>query len=251
MRHDKRRVMLIAALAGGVLALALAFGGSGSTLAFVGQDVSNDNDIPVLEYGQAGSGVAAPKVKNGLALRQHKPIDELPNNVEPLPIAGHMWRGLPALPVAQSDAVVLGEVIDRRASLTEDRTGVYSEFSVLLNTVFKDAQGLLAPGGVLQVSRPGGAVRFASGKVQRYTISKLGYPKQGRQYVLFLKRDEEGDFYILTGYELRKDKVSPLDGGGADPRGELQFGVYRGASRESFLGELTTALQTASGGPER
>lgn len=248
MSHDKRRVMLIAALAGGVLSLALTFGRSDSTLAFGGQDISNDNDAPVLEYGQAGSGMAAPRAKKGRALRQDKPIDELPGNVEPLPMSSHMWAGLPALPVAQSDAVVLGEVTDRRASLTEDRTGVFSEFSVRLDTVFKDAQGLPVPGGMVEVSRPGGAVRFASGKVQRYTFSKLGYPKQGGQYVLFLKRDEEGDFSILTGYELRNDKVLPLDGGGADPQGELQFAVYRGASREAFLGELKKAVQAASGG---
>lgn len=248
MNHDKRRVMLIAALVGGVLTLALTFGRSGSTLAFGGQDVSNDNDAPVLEYEQTGPAMAAPKTKKGRALRQDKPIDELPGAVEPLPMSSHMWVGLPALPVAQSDAVVLGEVTDRRASLTEDRTGVFSEFSVRLDTIFKDAQGLPAPGGVVQVSRPGGAVRFASGKVQRYTFSKLGYPRQGRLYVLFLKRDEEGDFSILTGYELRDDKVRPLDGGGADPQGELQFAVYKGASRESFLGELTKAVQAASGG---
>lgn len=251
MNHDKRRVMLIAALVGGVLTLAITFGRSGSTLAFGGQDVSNDNDAPVLEYEQTGPAMAAPKAKNSRALRQDKPIDELPGTVVPLPTTAHMWVGLPALPIAQSDAVVLGEVTDRRASLTEDRTGVYSEFSVRLDTVFKDAQGLPASGGVVQVFRPGGAVRFASGKVQRYTISKLSYPKQGRQYILFLKRDDEGDFSILTGYELWNNKVVPLDGDKADPRGELQFGVYRGASRESFLSELMKAVQAASGGSEQ
>jgi hypothetical protein len=248
MRHDKRRGVLIAALVGGVLTLALAFGRSDSTLAFGGQDVSNDNDAPVLEFEQAGPGVTAPKAKKGRALRQDKPIAELPGAVEPLPMSSHMWVGLPAFPVAQSDAVVLGEVTDRRASLTEDRTGVLSEFSVHLDTVFKDAHGLPAPGGVVEVSRPGGAVRFASGKVQRYTFSKLGYPQQGRLYVLFLKRDEDVDFSILTGYELRNDKVLPLDGGGADPQGELQFAVYKGASQEAFFSELKKAVQAASGG---
>lgn len=240
--------MPLVVLAGVVLVLALTFGKGGGTLAFGGQNVSGDNNVPVLEYEQAGPAVAATKAKRGRALRQDRPIAELPGAIEPLPISSHMWAGLPALPVTQSDAVVLGEVTDRRASLTEDRMGVFSEFSVRLDTVFKDAQGLPAPGGVVQVSRPGGAVRFASGKVQRYTFLKLGYPQQGRQYVLFLKRGEEGDFSILTGYELHDDKVLPLDGGGADPRGELQFAVYRGASREAFLGELKKAVQAAAGG---
>lgn len=250
MRHNKRNIILLAIIAGAVLMLALTFGRGGGTLASGRQDVSNDNDAPVLEYRQAGPAEAR-KVKKVGALRDDKPITEFPGNIEPLPLAAHFWIGLPVLPVAQSDAVVLGEVIDRSASLTEDRTGVYSEFSVLLDTVFKDAQGLLGPGGLVQASRPGGAVRFASGKVQRYTISKLGYPRQGGTYVLFLKRDEQGDFSVLTGYELRNNKVVPLDGDNVDPRGDLQFRVYRGARPDAFLAELKRAVQAAPGGRDQ
>ena len=115
MSHDKIRVMLIAALVGAVLTLALAFGRSGSTLAFGGQEVSNDNDAPVLEFEQAEA--AAKKANKGRGLRRDKPLGELPAGVEPLPTSAHMWVGLSALPVAQSDAVVLGEVIDRRVIL--------------------------------------------------------------------------------------------------------------------------------------
>src|ERR1700755_2170007 len=129
MRHNKRTIMLLAIIAGAVLMLALTFGRSGGTLASGRQDVSGDNDAPVLEYRQAGPAEARKAKKVG-ALRDDKPIIELPGNIEPLPLAAHFWIGLPALPVAQSDAVVLGEVIDRRANLTEDGTGVYSEFSV-------------------------------------------------------------------------------------------------------------------------
>ena len=238
--------MLIAALAGIVLTLALTFGKDGSTLAFGGQDAAGDNDAPVLEYEQAGA--AAKKANKVRGSRRGKPIAELPAGVEPLPTSAHMWGELSALPVAQSDAVVLGEVTDRRVTLTEDRMDIFSEFSVHLDTVFKDAQGSLAPGGLIQVFRPGGTVRFASGKVQRYTISKLGYPRQGGTYVLFLKRDEEGDFSVLTGYELRNDNVLPLDGDAADPKKDLKFGVYRGASPDAFLAELKKAVQAAEGG---
>lgn len=246
MSHHERRVMRLAGAAGAVLMLALTFGKGGGTLAFGGQNGSGDDDVPVLDYEQAGPAVAATQTRRGRALRQDGPIAELPGAIEPLPMSSHMWVGMPALPVAQSDAVVLGEVADRRARLTEDRTGVFSEFSVRLDAVFKDAQGLPAPGGVVQVTRPGGAVRFASGKVQRYTFSKLGYPRQGGSYVLFLKRDEQGDFSVLTGYELRGGKVVPLDGDALQTNGDLQFGVYRGARRDSFLAGLKEAVRPAS-----
>jgi hypothetical protein len=245
MKFDKRTFTLMAVLAAAVLALTLIHGGGGNTLAFGAQDVPSANDAPVLEYEQAG-GTAAPKAKKKHGLRQDRAIAELPNGIEPLPTSLHMWVGLPALPVAQSDAVVLGDVIDRHAKLTDDRMSVFSEFSIRIDTVFKDSQGLPGAGGAVWASRPGGNVRFASGKVQRYTASKLGYPQQGKRYVLFLKRDEEGDFSIITGYELRAAKVLPLDG--SDSKDELQFAVYSGASQEAFLVELKKAVQAAAGG---
>lgn len=249
MKFDKRTLTLIAVVAAALLALTLAHGGGNNTLAFGAQETSGDNDAPVLDYAQAGPGTAAPKAKKNRGLRQDRAIEELPGAIEPLPTSLHLWAGLPALPVAQSDAVVLGDVIDRRANLTDDRMSVFSEFSVRIDTVFKDAQGLPGAGGAVWASRPGGNVRFASGKVQRYTAAKLGYPQQGKRYVLFLKRDEQGDFSIITGYELRAAKVLPLDGSsGGDPKGELQFAVYSGASQEAFLGELKKAVQAAAGG---
>jgi len=55
---------------------------------------------------------------------------------------------------------------------------------------------------VITASRPGGAVRFPSGRIQQYTVSRQGYPQQDKVYVLFLKRDEEADYSIQTGYEV-------------------------------------------------
>ena len=43
----------------------------------------------------------------------------------------------PALPVAQSDIIVLGEVVAAEAHLSEDKTNDYSEFAVKIITVFK------------------------------------------------------------------------------------------------------------------
>jgi hypothetical protein len=89
---------------------------------------------------------------------------ELPASVEPLPLSSHAWIRLPALPVEQSNVIILGKVTDRRAVLTEDRLGVYSEFSISVSEIFKDDLNLVFSGQVITASRPGGAVRFPSGR---------------------------------------------------------------------------------------
>ena len=49
---------------------------------------------------------------------------------------------------------------------------------------------------------------------------------------------------ILTGYELSGSAVSTLDGDGESRENDLQFGVYRGVSKESFLnGQTAVALK--------
>lgn len=248
MKIYSKKIALITIVAGATLSLVLVIGRDISTYASKGQGASRPDDVPELEYEKVAPASAAQRSeKHRRGLRQDRPIVELPAGIEPLPINLHSWVRLPALPVAESDAVILGEVTDRRVSLTDDKTGIYSAFSVCIETVYKDRQGLLASGGTVTASRPGGAVRFASGKVQRYTVSKQGYPHQGKRYVLFLKRDEEGDFSILTGYELRDAQVIPLDGDGSDPRSDLQFGVYRGITQASFFNDLWRAVQATGG----
>lgn len=211
------------------------------------QQKKDDGQVPVIDFANADNPTTKQKArKRRGTLRQPKAIDELPAGVEPLPLAGHQFARLPALPVAESNAVVLGTIIGRSVILTDDKLGIYSEFSIRVAKVFKDDQGVLGVGRSLEASRAGGAIRFPSGKIQQYTISNQGYPKQGRIYVLFLKRDEEGDFSIVTGYDLSSPGVAPLDG--EDPQVNLPFGIYRGMAKDSFLNELQDVLTKTNGG---
>jgi hypothetical protein len=177
-----------------------------------------------------------------------KPIIELPEAVEPLPSNSHWWIGLSALPVEQSDLVVLGDIVDRQAHLTGDRSGIYSEFTVQIDRIFKDPTGSLLVASLLQVNREGGTVRFASGKIQKYEIARQGMPGTGSRYVLFLRKTAEGDLLILTGYELSIGKVTPLDGEDrSDPRSSLPFAKYRGAVQTSLLKDLDEASARSTG----
>lgn len=217
------------------------------------QETTPEKDLPVLDLKQAEK--TAPDQlkgqKRGQSLRQHIRIGELPANVEPLPFpVADSWYRLPALPVEQSNVVIVGRIIDRRAVLTEDKLGIYSEFSIKISEIFKDDLGGLFIDQAVTASRPGGAVRFASGRIQRYAVSRHGYPQQNKVYVLFLKRDDVGDYSIQTGYEVTGKVVQPLDGLRNLPKNQpdLQFGIYRGVSLESFRNALQKALQQAEGG---
>ena len=216
------------------------------------QEIAPENDIPVLDLKRAqttGSDQLKGR-KRGQGLSKGTRIEELQAGVEPLPFSAHGRQFIPALPVEQSNAIVIGKVTERRAVLMDDKFGIYSEFSIKISEILKDDLSGFFIDQVITTSRPGGAVRFPSGKIQEYTISLQGYPQQDKSYVLFLKRDEFGDYSIVTGYEVSGSVVQPLDGKRNLPKNEpdLQFGIYRGVSLESFRSALQKALQKARGG---
>jgi hypothetical protein len=225
-----------------------------STAALISQALrSQAQNLLTLDYENE---ISKPKTKeqkeknkrfNGRGSPNAKPITELPDGIEPLPIVGHWWIGLSPLPIDQSDAVVIGVVGGSEAHLSEDRTGIYSEYSFLVSEVLKDSSKAIVA-GPLTVNRIGGAVRFKSGKVQRYEISGQGILQTGAQYVLFLRKSPAGDLLILTGYELSNDRVSPVDGvQDKDPRKALPFSKYRDAEQSAFLKELREAARSTSG----
>lgn len=83
-------------------------------------------------------------------------------------------------PIEQSNAIIFGKVTGRRAVLMDDKFGIYSEFSIKISEIFKDDLSAFFTDQGITTSRPGGAVRFPSGKVQEYTISLQGYPQQDK-----------------------------------------------------------------------
>ena len=149
--------------------------------------------------------------------------------------------GFPALPIAQSNAVIIGEVTNAQAYLSSDKTGVYSEFVVRLDGVLKnDNKNPLISGNVVTVEREGGRVRFPSGHISKLFVVGLGMPRAGRKYLFFLTRNEQG-CRILTGYELRTGRVFPLDSSGV-----VNFDAYRNADQNTFLNEVRSSIQNTS-----
>jgi hypothetical protein len=164
----------------------------------------------------------------------------------------------PPLPAAQSDAVLVGEVLDAQAYLTEDKTSVISEFTVQITSVLKN--NLASPfsaGGSITVNRAGGSVRFSSGKIIQIGHGGKPLPRIGRQYAFFLKynNDEGQDFRVITAYELRAGRVFPLDGINLIGNVETAYSAYekyKDAEEAAFLNDVRDSIVRNLGGePQR
>jgi hypothetical protein len=142
---------------------------------------------------------------------------------------------LPALPIDKAAAVVIGTVAGAKAYLSNDKTGVYSSFNVLINDVLKNS-GKLMVGNSIEVEREGGRVKLPSGRLHLYMVPEQDMPHVGGRYVFFLaKTSDESVFEIISGYEIRQDAVYPLD--------DLpQARAYESFTPANFLNELRTKI---------
>ena len=88
--------------------------------------------------------------------------------------------GLSDLPADKSDAVIEGQITSAKAFLSEDKTGVYSEFTIRVSRVLKVSPDLsVSPDDAIVAERFVGRVRYPSGKVIRYSIEGQGSPLKG------------------------------------------------------------------------
>lgn len=99
---------------------------------------------------------------------------------------------LPALPVAQSNAVVIGQTLKRGAFLSNDKSGVYTELSVRVKDVLKP-NGSVAPNGIIDIIRVGGIVRYRTSDESFFAIKGQNMPQSGKRYLLFLKAIKESE----------------------------------------------------------
>jgi hypothetical protein len=220
----------------------------------------NKNDAPEVDFSRfpivesTSSEPADPTIRAKLAIRGRK------YNTRYAPILNEESNGtfvvndslsdLSALPVDKSSAVVVGEVTDRKAHLSEDKTAIYSEFEIRIQSILKnDSKIVLSHTGSVTVERYGGRIRFPSGKTVICAIDHQDMPQVGSRYVLFLSNDfplgghSDEDFYILMGYELRDGKVFPLDK--TYPKHPIS--AYAGTEESTLFASLSSAL--ANGRP--
>ena len=151
----------------------------------------------------------------------------------------HWPLGFPALPVVESDAVIVGQVFDAKAYLSADRTSAYSEFAVTIQSVIKTpSKNAINAGSQLFIERAGARVRYPSSQMSTVLVAGFGVPRIGSRYVLFLERNAKDESYrILTGYELRDGRVYALD---TSTSSGTDFSIYNNFDETQFLKNLTS-----------
>jgi hypothetical protein len=159
---------------------------------------------------------------------------------------------LPALPVERSAAVVIGRVKSAHAYVTPDKTGIYSEFQVVIDTVVKnDPDNVISADATITVERNGGRARMPSGRIVISWVSHQNMPQVGGRYLLFLTHDFQTpndtgkDFYLLTGYELRDGQVRLLD----DTQPGHPISHYNGATETTLLTDLFNSVAKTTSNP--
>ena len=142
--------------------------------------------------------------------------DLVPIHVEPgvdeaaLTLEPHFT--FPALPVAESEIIVVGTIETAQAYLSESKKNVFSEFSLTVEDVLKSRIQGVVQGSVLTIDRVGGHVKYPNGQTVLFRITGLNMPQTRGRYLLFLtSKHNNEDLSILTGYRLTPDGAIPLD----------------------------------------
>jgi hypothetical protein len=116
----------------------------------------------------------------------------------------------PAIPIQESDAVIVGTVKSVQPYLSNDHTHLYTEFSIAVDQTIKDIPNRAEPGEVIPVVVRGGKMRLQDGRVieekpfTNFTIAV------GSRYVFFLRYNNTGQhFAIAKSWELKNGAVIP------------------------------------------
>ena len=147
----------------------------------------------------------------------------------------------PAIPVSESALIVIGEITESHAHMSNDKLGVYTEFTIQIKEILKnDADKTLASDQLIVADREGGYVRYPNGQKIFYESSDKALPVIWGEYVLFLTNDKLSPNYrILTLYEFKGDSIVRLDDG-------RNFDQFKDASKKTFIDSISKKVAGTS-----
>ena len=202
--------------------------------------------FPTARYNEPEEQDQEKRAKRQLAGRRYENAGGLVDST--LPIAEDEERVLqtdeylsvPAIPVKESELIVIGTVLEAAAHLSNNKKTVYSEFTVQIDEILRDTTGNIKKEGSVTVDREGGFVEYINGMRRFHAVGALGMPRVDGKYILFLKNPEKGPNYeIINGYELK-------DGGVINLTGSTESISYFGMDQTVLLSKVRKALSEAA-----
>lgn len=148
---------------------------------------------------------------------------------------------LPMIPADESDLIIIGEIVNANAYLSNDKRGVYTEFTIQIGEILKSSVShKMNQGDTVKADRVGGFVRYPNGQKVLYKDAQKDLPQIGGRYVLFLKTDKRSPNYeILTGHELKDDSFSPLDT-------KRRHDDFKGLNKLNFIKAIRNKISESS-----
>ena len=181
------------------------------------------NNLPIVDYQLTQIDSSAQQRTNRQSIRYLRnalhdgfPVKINEEGGDEIILHTHSMEEFPPIPTLKSDLVVIGNVANAQAFLSNDKSFVYSEYNIRVKEILKNAsESMLSSTEFITAERIGGAVRFPSGRIRKYKESEYGTPLSGHEYVFFLKFVDVGKtFSILTAYELIDGRAIALDHAG-------------------------------------
>jgi hypothetical protein len=173
------------------------------------------------------------KIQRGISIGKEKPFflgDEKP------PVAQEFLHTL----ACGADAIIFGSPVSRAAHLTDDETFVYSQYSFLVNRVFKNnLVSQIKSGSQIQITRPGGDV-IVNTQIIRVEDKNIEFLKKAGQYVLFLHYVPKARGYIMAERDGDMLVQGNVANGLSNP--ELPAYLGRNLSTESYFRDLYLAV---------
>ena len=163
-------------------------------------------------------------------------VDLPPFGREPI-----LWE----LPVNWSNTIVVGTVKRIQPYLSEDKRNIYTEHTISVTEVLKDAKGLsLNAASTIALDRMGGAIRVASCRILRDVVHGNGAPLVAEhRYVLLLSYDVRGVWFrSVKCWELLNGVAVPVDPGDV-ATAQAGRSLFAGMNEATFIIAVRDAIQ--------
>jgi hypothetical protein len=223
----------------GLITIALSFGNINS---YSQRETSKEQNsfedlirhIPVVDYNAPDLMESDEREERRIKNKRYDAILHVFKNPNPeyeYAIASDAEPVPPRIPYAESKLIIIGKTTTANAFLSNEKKGIYSEFSVNIETILKrDEKKELKAGETIMMDRAGGIVRYPAGNKMLYMNDWQRMPKVNKRYLLFLDKDDEQNpnYKLITGYQLENGKVTALDD-------RNPFGKYDGMSEKEFI----------------